>query len=126
MINPAAFSLTGLLLALLRRWLALWSHGAPPARFVALAERTEAELANAIRATLREDGVAFPTLDDPAFLVWFKQAYPCSDDQAVCGKRPCDAPRNGRLDRRLPAGQSDAGQSDAGWKPAVRQARAPP
>jgi hypothetical protein len=51
----------------------------PPALVVRTLERSEAAFADAIRATLREIGVANPDLPDPALLVWFNAHHPCSD-----------------------------------------------
>ena len=104
------FSYISLLLALARRWLALWLTGAAPARLVAMLERTEAKLAAAIRATLGEDGFPFPDLSDAALLVWFKTDHPGSDKSAqsnagatriagrlrpppACHRRPSVTPR---------------------------------
>jgi hypothetical protein len=140
------FAHINLLLALLTRWFGLWTGPKPGARLVGVLERTEATLADAIRATLAEDGVAFPSLDDPAFLKWFaKHAPGMSNAPGIATRRRRASglhrptarravfvsgrarTRNGlRLDRRLPAGKIPAGQIHAGWKPAVQQARAPP
>ena len=121
-----------LLFALLARRLGAWGAGRPTPRFVAVVERTEAALAQAIRLSLAQEGLAYPDLDDPALLAWFKTAYPA----ARAGmERPVRAHRTTRpliefpmlccasqhLDRRLPAGKAQAG-----WKPAVHRARAPP
>jgi hypothetical protein len=73
---PPFFAHIHLLFALLTRWFGLWTSGKPPARLVRLMEHTGRTLADAIRATLREDGVAFPEMDDRAFLVWFKTNCP--------------------------------------------------
>jgi hypothetical protein len=63
------FSHISLLLALLMRWLAFWAPGASASvRFIRVVKRTERALADAIRAALAQEGVAFPTLDAPAFL----------------------------------------------------------
>jgi hypothetical protein len=146
MVAPS-FAPINLIFALLRRWLGLWLIGPrPPARFVALLERTEARLAGAIRATLAEDGVAFPTLDDPAFLKWFAEhAAGMRDAPGVAMRRRrasgvhrpaaqravfvSGRARTGngpRLDRPLPAGMDLAGRiMPAGSRPSGR-ARAPP
>jgi hypothetical protein len=123
-----------LLIALLRRWFALWIGGAPSSALVRVLEQTERDLASAIRATLTVDGVAFPDLPDAAFLVWFKRHCPGSDDSAKPRPRlwralkrvipvwASDRTEHGPrlLDRRLPAGSALAG-----FRPAV-QPRAPP
>jgi hypothetical protein len=70
------------LLALARRWLALWLTGAAPARLVAMQERTEAKHAAAIRATRAEDGLSLPDLSDAALLDWFKSHHRGSDKSA--------------------------------------------
>ncbi len=79
MVNAnAILSHLSLVFTLLARWLGAWGAGPAPARFVATVERTEAALANAIRASLTQDALAFPDLDDPAFR---------------CGSRPRIRPR---------------------------------
>jgi hypothetical protein len=138
--NPF-FAYIRLLLALLNRVFALWTHGKPPVRLQRLMERTGRALADDIRATLTEDGVAFPALDDRAFLKWFAKTAPGLGPQAIPGTRPsrvsgthCHPLRqwvpvkasgqtgNGiGVDRRLPAGLLLAGKT-----PAVQRARAPP
>jgi hypothetical protein len=132
---PAPFlSHLNLAFALLWRWLGLWTGAKPPTRFVRVLERTERDLAAAIRATLRADGVAFPDLADAALLQWFARHPPCSDKPtlaAVAARRHRNravkplfnaiAP----LDRRLPAGQRWA-VSNAGGNPAPPHARGPP
>jgi hypothetical protein len=124
-----------LLFALLRRWMASWIGAKAPTRFVDALERTERELAAAIRATLTEDGVAFPALDDPTFLKWF--AKQCrGSDQAAWPHRSAGGISVGRKNaigvvnaspmdwRRFPAGKISAGR-----QPEVetsQHARAPP
>ena len=133
MVNAnAILSHLSLVFTLLARWLGAWGAGPGPARFVATVERTEAALANAIRASLTQDALAFPDLDDPAFLVWFKTAYTAARagvERPVRARRttlplvefPMLCCASHTLDRRLPAGKAEAG-----WKPAVHRARAPP
>jgi hypothetical protein len=120
--------LINLLLALLTRWLGLWRAGPPPARFVATLARTEAVLAEAIRATLAQEGVAVPGLDDAALLVWVKARSPAVQGASMPRPgaprphaRPVQSSKLPIMDRRLPAGFGAAG-----WKPPVRRARAPP
>jgi hypothetical protein len=98
MVNAAApLAPINLLFALLARMLALFGLGPkPPALVVRALERGEAALADAIRATLRESGLAFPELPDAAFLGWFNRNHPCSD------KSPRRVWREG-----LPARRSD-------------------
>jgi hypothetical protein len=73
--NPF-FAQIHLLFALLTRLFSFWTHGKPPKRLVRLMRRAGRALADEIRATLSEDGVAFPPLDDRAFLQWFAKAAP--------------------------------------------------
>jgi hypothetical protein len=133
------FPLIHLLFALVRHWFGFWTHGKPPASLVRAMERAEHTLADAIRATLREDGWAFPALDDRAFLKWFAKNCPGSDNQPIPGTRRSRgsgthcyplrkwAKANGQtgdgktLDPRLPAGLLIAG-----LQPAFHDARAPP
>jgi hypothetical protein len=129
MTNPtAALSLTGLLLALLRRWLALWGAvPAPPPRFQRCLARTERALADGVRAVLAADGVEAPALNDAALLEWFKARQA---GRGVARAQPSQklrrfAPATPHLDRRLPAGKQVT-VSHAGWKPAVRGVRDPP
>jgi hypothetical protein len=140
MVNAVSpLSHINLLFALLRRWFGLWRQGRPSPRLIATLELTEATLAAAIRATLTEDGVAFPELDDPAFLKWFAKNCPGADDHTETSPRPRHAPPGylpiwssartvnaPRLDRRLPAGQGHADQCCANRMPAIHDARAPP
>jgi hypothetical protein len=140
MAAPAPFlSHVDLLLALLRRWFGLWASGKPSARFVRVMERTEAELADAIRAALREDGVNFPALDDPAFLKWFAKNCPGSEQrprQVLSARLPPGAwrlsPDHAGADACAPTGCMPqtrwrlAMKAPAGWKPTVQQSRAPP
>jgi hypothetical protein len=121
-------SLLNLLFALLRRWFALWSVGAPPKPFVRVLERTERDLADAIRATLTEDGVAFPALDDPAFLKWFAATFRSADHNAR-RVRAVGGPARVDVETVNPSGLAPrlpAGQADTDLKPAIHQARAPP
>jgi hypothetical protein len=105
--SPPAFALINLLFALITRWLGLWTHGQPPARFVALFERTERTLADAIRATLTEDGVAFPALDDRTFLKWFTTNAPSLGTAGSAGFR------RQKTSRLKPALQVAAGRLSA-------------
>jgi hypothetical protein len=92
--NPF-FAHIHLLFALLNRVFALWTHGKPPVRLQRLMERTGRALADDIRATLTEDGVAFPALDDRAFLKWFAKTAPGLGPQAIPGtRRQPAAPRS--------------------------------
>jgi hypothetical protein len=138
--NPF-FAYIRLLLALLNRVFALWTHGKPPERLKRLLERTGRALADNIRATLTEDGVAFPALDDRAFLQWFAKTAPGLGPQTIPGTRrsrvsgthchglrkwvpvlACGQTGNGvRFDGQLPAGRLFAGKT-----PTVQHARAPP
>jgi hypothetical protein len=127
MVNAASPLIhINLLFALLARMAALFGLGPrPPKPVVRALIRAEAALAAAIRATLREDGVAFPDLDDPAFLVWFNQNHPGSDETSRPVRRKIVVYAlkdvHALLDRRLPTGTGFAG-----WKPEVHHARAPP
>jgi hypothetical protein len=124
-------SLTGLWLALLRRWLGLFLPTSPPARFVRGREQTERTLAQAIRATLIAHGETFPDVSDAALLAWFARHHPCSDKTAMAAGQHFGHvayphfSTSMPLDRRLPAGKVDA-KALAGWKPALHHARAPP
>ncbi len=111
-----------LLFALLTRWRGARRHGKPSARFVAVVERTEQALAQTIRATLAQDGVADPDLDDPAFLVWFKSHYP-GPAHVARAAGGAGAPANAPFAIQNVAA---AGIGWAGSKPDPVQARAPP
>jgi hypothetical protein len=136
---PASpFPHLNLLFALLRRWLALWIAAKPPTRFVRMLAHTEHTLANAIRATLTADGVAFPTLDDPAFLVWFKTTCPGSDHitrARPCTNRSADRTYGARRNARAAPSHRDGAETprrlhasvpNASGIPATHDARAPP
>jgi hypothetical protein len=143
--NPF-FAHIHLLFALLNRVFALWTHGKPPVRLQRLMERTGRALADDIRATLTEDGVAFPALDDRAFLKWFAKTAPGLGPQSIPGTRRgrvsgthCHMSRewvpvlasgqtgNGsNLDRRLPAGWRLTGNGAGVPTPSLHHARAPP
>jgi predicted small integral membrane protein len=130
-----------LMLALLARWMRLWAPGAkPPPGFVKVLEQTEERLAEAIRGTLTEDGVAFPALADRAFLKWFGKHAP---GLGPSGNAGFSRKNVGRLKLALPASARPvrsalvhtrapkavahpAGLAHAGQALAARRARAPP
>jgi hypothetical protein len=89
-----------LLFALLQRLVTQWTgRGQPPAAVVRVLMQAESALAAEIRTALLGDGVAFPELDDPAFLAWFARAYPVSPCATFPGSGA--ARDRGRLPRRV-------------------------
>jgi hypothetical protein len=81
--------------ALPTRILALFGLGPkPPKPLLRALIFAEAALAGVSRATLREDGVAFPDFDDAQRIVWCNRNNPCSDrsPSAVREKAICAPP----------------------------------
>jgi hypothetical protein len=106
MFNPAAH------LALLHLLLAFLMRPFQPRAWRAL-ERMEQVLADALRATLLDAGVAVPDLSNAKLIAWFNAHGPCSDNRAIpgSGKARDRVPSfRGPLPRRAPLQRGHARQ----------------
>jgi hypothetical protein len=126
--HPAVLCHLDLLIALLRRLMAgvFWAKrrtAPPPAPIRACLEKTEAALAQAIRASLAEHGAPFPHGADHDLIAWFVKAHGASRPRAARPKL-APAPQTSSSAHFAAAGASALSRPQIA--PAPPKARAPP